>query len=150
MTRDEGLTRTPTDHEALHSVAPNRREEMSAESFDQAHQGDVYLDRITKLPAGLVAVAPVSGFVTLALGETSGHHHSFRKTDRVMLFRDDGNGGGNFYLRVSPGPNVMLEHLGASNVPTGEHAPISVAAGLYRVPAQMQWTDADEPIVAQD
>lgn len=114
----------------------------------QAHQGDVFLRRICRLPASATPVAPVNGRVVLALGETSGHHHSLNGP-HVTLFRDDGgSSGASFYLRVEqPTP---LEHLTASNAPTGEHGPMMVPAGLYALPPQQEWTDADEPIRVAD
>ncbi len=114
----------------------------------QAHQGDVYLRRITELPANVAPVAPVNGRVVVALGETSGHHHSLAGP-HVAMFRDDGGGsGGMFYLRVDA--PTALEHLTGGNTPTHEHDAILVAPGLYALPPQQQWTDADEPIRVAD
>lgn len=114
---------------------------------DQAHQGDVYLRRVDALPPGVTAVPPREDNRTvLALGETSGHHHSLIGP-QVALFRDDGAGGA-FYLRVTE--TTPLDHLTGGNAQTGEHAPITVAPGIYALPPQMEWTDADEPIQAAD
>lgn len=110
----------------------------------QAHQGDVYLRRIDALPAG---AKPIEGRATVALGETSGHHHSFPHRAQVTRFRDDGAGGG-FYLKVeAPTP---IEHLTSADTPTREHDSILVPPGIYALPPQMQWTDADEPIQVED
>lgn len=112
---------------------------------NQAHQGDVFLRRVDTLPPDATEVLPVNGRIVLALGETSGHHHSL--FGRATLFRDDGAGGG-FYLRVSEA--TPLEHLTGSDSPTGEHASILVPSGVYALPPQQQWTDEDEPIRVED
>ena len=113
---------------------------------NQAHQGDVYLRRVDILPATAAPVDPVNGRVTLALGETSGHHHSL--LGRATLFRDDGAGSGGFFLRVDA--PTALEHLSGSNAPTGEHASFLVPLGIFALPPQQEWTDADEPVQVAD
>lgn len=112
----------------------------------QAHQGDVFLRRIEALPAGATQVPlPPSGRVTLALGETSGHHHSFPHRAQVALFRDT---AGASFLRIDA--PAVLEHATASNAPTGEHGPIAVPPGIYALPPQMQWSDEREPRRVED
>jgi hypothetical protein len=113
---------------------------------NQAHQGDVFLRRVDTLPPKAIEVPPINGRVVLALGETSGHHHSLLGRG-ATLFRDDGSGGG-FYLRVTaPTP---LEHLTGGNTLTNEHASVMVPPGVYALPQQQQWTDTDEPIRVED
>lgn len=112
----------------------------------QAHQGDVFLRRINNLPSGVSETPlPSSGRVTIALGETSGHHHSFPWKAPVAMFRD--TVGGMFIAVSAP---TVLEHADASNKPTGEHGPISVAPGVYALPPQMQWSDEREPRRVED
>lgn len=115
---------------------------------NQAHQGDVYLRRVPALPpTAKPQKTNAAGRVVLALGETSGHHHSLM--GRVTLFRDDGGSGdGTFFLKVeAPTP---LEHLTGSDAPTGEHDTIMVDPGIYALPPQQEWTDDDEPIQVAD
>lgn len=115
---------------------------------NQAHQGDVYLHRVTALPPTAKPQKPnVKGRVMLALGETSGHHHSLM--GRVALFRDDGgSGGATFFLKVEK--STPLEHLNAGDTPTYEHDTIVVEPGIYALPQQQEWTDDDEPIQVAD
>lgn len=112
---------------------------------DQAHQGDVYLRRVDALPSAAKPADLENGRTVLAHGETSGHHHSL--LGRATLFRDDGSGGHN-YLCVDVA--TPLEHLTGSNAPSGEHASIMVPPGIYALPPQQEWTDADEPVIVAD
>jgi len=66
---------TPPGRKAGEDVPIHSTQETDMTVFKQAHQGDVFLRRIAALPADAQPV-PVqqSGRVTLALGETSGHH----------------------------------------------------------------------------
>jgi hypothetical protein len=114
---------------------------------NQAHQGDVFLRRIDAIPATAKLVEHDNGRAVIALGETSGHHHSMFGRG-VTLFRDDGAGSGAFYAKVDVA--AALEHLTGNDTPTGEHASIMVPPGLYALPPQQQWTDADEPIAVED
>lgn len=137
---------TPPGRKAGEDVPIHSTQETDMTVFKQAHQGDVFLRRIAALPADAQPV-PVqqSGRVTLALGETSGHHHSFPRRARVALFRDT---AGASFLRVDA--PAALEHANAANAPTGEHGPINVMPGIYALPPQMQWSDEREPIRVED
>lgn len=50
-----------------------------------SRQGDVLLMRIAKIPSGLKKVKP-----TFALGETSGHHHSFEGSGATCFAGEEG------------------------------------------------------------
>lgn len=141
------MTPTPTPGWAASDDVPTpSTQETDMTVFKQAHQGDVFLRRIAALPADAQPVpVPRSGRVTLALGETSGHHHSFPHRARVALFRDT---AGASFLRVDA--PAVLEHANAANAPTGEHGPINVMSGIYALPPQMQWSDEREPIRVED
>ena len=99
---------------------------------DMIRQGDVLVRPIagrTAVPVGAAPVAPERGRVVLARGEATGHHHSFARSNRVALFRDDGGGsGGRLLLEVTGDAPAMLEHQ--------EHAALPVAPGLHEVVRQ--------------
>jgi hypothetical protein len=104
-------------------------------ALNQARQGDVLLTRIEALPADATPAAPgtVPGRVVLAYGEATGHHHSLALADdRIALFRDTTGGA---YLVVADGPPVALEHQ--------EHSTITLPAGVYRMPTQVEYSPAE-------
>lgn len=51
----------------------------------QYRQGDVFIERIAKLPKSSKAIQPSDGLVILARGEVTGHHHSFVDGDVVEM-----------------------------------------------------------------
>jgi len=70
-----------------------------------ARQGDVLLRRIEKIPGNLTPVKP-----TLALGEVTGHHHSFVEGG-VTAFADAEDSLANFVSVTEPeAPLVHQEH----------------------------------------
>lgn len=94
----------------------------------EIRQGDVALVRVEDVELGkLVHADDRTGLVTLAQGESTGHHHSFQRNDRVALFRpDDILVGGVVVVKH----DAVLEHQ--------EHAPLSVPAGLYIQAVQVE------------
>lgn len=109
-------------------------------TLTQARQGDVLLTRIKALPEGAqpAAAGTIPGRVVLAYGEATGHHHSIAlHGDRVALFRDTAGGA---YLVVAEGPPVALEHQ--------EHSTITLPAGVYRMPTQVEYSPAELARVA--
>lgn len=96
-------------------------------------QGDVMIRAVQAIPATAKA-EPLrdDGRVTLALGEATGHHHSFFDR-RVCMFRDDGLG--RTFVRVEAGESgedAMLKHQ--------EHTAIPVPPGYYELVNQLQYT----------
>jgi hypothetical protein len=93
-------------------------------------QGDVYIKRIDKLPAGVVPMAPVSGRVVVAHSET-GHNHvmtaertkAYTLPDSIM----------DIFLVVEQGDT--LEHLR----PHDTHETIQFDAGVYHVRRQREY-----------
>ena len=88
-----------------------------------ARQGDVCLRRIEKLPAKKKQTKN-----TLALGEHTGHHHTFDNYG-VTCFADDEKGLADFAVVESP---AQLTHQ--------EHAPITVPPGNYEKLFQVEDT----------
>lgn len=89
-------------------------------------QGDVLVVPIKKISASVKLVTPEAGYLVLARGEATGHHHSIAMSERVAMFREDGAGGG-LFLHVTDAP-VVLEHQ--------EHSALQIAPGAYRVVIQ--------------
>ena len=99
-------------------------------------QGDVLVAPIKALPKRLVSVQSVSGRHILAEGEATGHHHSIALSDRVVMFREDGSGGG-LFLQVGGDAPVALTHQEHTELPIapGPHAAIrqrTFVAGMAR------------------
>lgn len=103
----------------------------------QYRQGDVFLERVSALPANLTPRARDKGRVILAYGEVTGHAHAIAEPDVAAIF--DGTEG-DFYLRVESDTGLVHE----------EHARIDLPEGLYRGRIQREWTDEDEPRAVAD
>lgn len=115
----------------------------------QARQGDVFLERIEKLPAGVVPVERDKGKVVLAYGEVSGHTHAiserhvshFRVEEKPNKAEDQGfrgvrgMGGASgllkSYIVVGDEKPVSLVHQ--------EHEEIQIAPGVYEVTRQREY-----------
>ena len=91
-----------------------------------ARQGDTLLRRINNIPSGLKHTKP-----TLALGERTGHHHTF--SDGAVAFADDEKALADF-VRVNA-PEAPLTHQ--------EHGPIVYPNGDYESLKQVEDTGAE-------
>ena len=85
-------------------------------------QGDILIVPCDAIPATAVPVEPRGGRLIVALGEATGHHHSFPHRPQIAMFRDDGAGGGLFIQADAP---IALEHQ--------EHSALIVERGTHRV-----------------
>lgn len=94
-------------------------------------QGDILIQRIDKLPKGVVPVEPEKGRVIVAHSET-GHNHvmlaertkAYRLPDSIM----------DIFLEVEPGGDT-LEHLR----PHDTHEDIRFGPGVYHVRRQREY-----------
>lgn len=77
------------------------------------------------IPSGAKPVEPTNGRLIVALGEATGHHHSFPHRRGIAMFRDDGAGGA-LYLRADA--PIALEHQ--------EHSALVIQPGAHRVVTQ--------------
>lgn len=95
-------------------------------------QGDVLLVRVGAVPPQRDG-APGKGPLVLKEGEATGHRHQF--LDAAGLYR--GGSGGLVIERES-----ALTHE--------EHSTVTVPAGRYDLPVQVEHQDDDEPLAVQD
>jgi hypothetical protein len=91
-------------------------------------QGDVLLKKITNLPKE-AAEEKIQGRAIVALGEATGHHHSF-VPGSVKFYRDQEMGGTLVIEVLKEG--VLLEHQ--------EHSAIPLDRGVYRHIHQREYT----------
>jgi hypothetical protein len=102
-------------------------------------QGDILIERVEHAPARPLVVQSVeNGWVVLAEGETTGHHH--RLFGSVTLYRDDALArdvpAGLYVGHVEvKSPVARLEHE--------EHATIALEQGSYRVRRQRELEPTD-------
>lgn len=103
-------------------------------------QGDVLLQRVDSLPAGLKETKrDVHGHIVLALGESSGHRHAIRDK-HVTSFRfetasrDASLSADVDYIEVGGG-GATLNHEYVSGM-KADHEPVLLAPGRYRVVGQ--------------
>lgn len=100
----------------------------------QARQGDVLIEEIKALPAGLTKQKAVGGRVVVALGEATGHHHSLA-ANAADWWKD---GAGEQFLDVKAATG--LEHQ--------EHGTIALPAGFKRVVRQREYSpEAIRPVM---
>ena len=95
-------------------------------------QGDVLLVAVPEIPNDAKPVEQAGSRVTLALGEVTGHSHSFAANSGAALFRpDELQGGMGGYVAIG-GDGALLLHE--------EHTAIPVPAGLYVQAIQVEET----------
>ena len=100
-------------------------------SLPLIRQGDVLLALVGSLPAGAVDVTPAQGRVVLAHGEATGHAHAIyeRGTQTAPTVRLWSAGVERFLQVLAP---VTLKHE--------EHTHALLPTGIYRLPAQVEYT----------
>jgi hypothetical protein len=88
-------------------------------------QGDVYLKRVTKIPADAKAEKR-NGPIVLALGEATGHKHQILDEEVAVFVKADGT----MYLQVA----------GESKLQHEEHATVVLPAGNYERVLQREYS----------
>jgi hypothetical protein len=94
-------------------------------------QGDILIQRIDKMPPGVVPIAPENGRVIVTHSET-GHHHVML-AERTKAFKLPGSIM-DIFLAVETGD--VLEHLRQHDT----HESIRFDAGVYHVRRQREYT----------
>lgn len=94
----------------------------------QYRQGDVWIERVDRIPEGTEPVKPENGRLILARGEATGHHHSIDAKFGALLAK-----GAERFLKVEK--TVQLKHQ--------EHDPIQLPAGDYIVSIQREYHPED-------
>lgn len=94
-------------------------------------QGDIYIRRVSKLPAGAVKVEPERGRVIVTHSET-GHHHVM-DAETVTMYRLPDSIMDCLLVVNSP---TALEHLREHD----KHEPIMFEKGVYHVRRQREYT----------
>ena len=93
--------------------------------MEQARQGDVFLEKVQSLPAGIMReIAPDDGDVVLAYGEVTGHKH------RIRAFQDTGALPARLF---DVGEMRFLDVTAPAMLIHEEHAPVDLEPGIYRV-----------------
>jgi hypothetical protein len=98
-----------------------------AGAVHMVRQGDVMLELVAKLPAGLVKQPADNGRVILARGEVTGHHHSLA-ADASEAWK--GQTETEFYVEVDELSELVHQ----------EHSAIAVEPGIYRVRKQREYS----------
>ncbi len=100
-------------------------------------QGDVILQRIPENTINKNQCIE-TGNKTIALGEVTGHHHSFRNQDQVLVFKDTNSADPKF-VKVAEGQTAVLEHQ--------EHLPLEIPEGVYTKSVQIEYNPFLESMV---
>ena len=101
----------------------------------QGRQGDILIERIDAIPPG----AKPTKERTVALGESQGHGHVLVAEPKTkMKVFVDAQEEDVFYCEAKG--QAAMEHLMVSTgVWTGEHHPVSIPDGTYRISRQYQY-----------
>lgn len=98
-------------------------------------QGDILLEQIdTGIVRAPSNMTPINNSRTLALGEATGHHHSFTNPQQqVLLYRDAKNG-----KPTEPELVQVVSEEGAT-LTHQEHKAIHVPQGTYKVVREQEY-----------
>lgn len=128
----------------------------------QAHQGDVFIERIDHIPSGVKpAKLDQHGRAVLAYGEATGHLHAIHG-EKIKFFYADGRGAGVgdravlsqqeaklLFLELPKGGDLYHE-TGPGQLTT-DHAPIqALEPGSYKVTRQTEAPWQGMPRIVQD
>lgn len=105
----------------------------------QAHQGDIFFEKVTSIPKGFRynAEKTAYGRIVLAEGEITGHFHALEEdTDTVVLTGDDNAAIEEMILHVRNPEGVTVTHP--------EHGPITLEPGLWKVARQREYEHGSE------
>ena len=105
-----------------------------------ARQGDIGFIPVMEIPIAAKQKVAEKGYLVLANGETTGHFHGINDDGSCALMEDPANKDNSFLVVNTD--TAIVEHQ--------EHAPITLKKGKYHVVRQVEWSDAEEPIVVRD
>jgi hypothetical protein len=103
---------------------------------NRAAQGDLFIRRVDKLPAGVTKVIPEQGRHTVAHSET-GHSHIIKDAPNVTLYTTGDPMIS--YLEVieaTDATETLLEHLRSYDT----HETIKIPAGVFEIRRQREYT----------
>jgi len=101
----------------------------------QTVQGDILIEKCSKIPAGAKPVKPINGKHVIAEGEATGHAHTIDESVGDIFELE-----GVLYLKAKQAGTI--EHQ--------EHAAQKITKGITRFVRQREFTDADEPRPVRD
>lgn len=87
-------------------------------------QGDVWIERVSKISGECEKQKPINGKIILAYGEATGHHHAI-DADKADWWKQ----GDEQFVTVHRPTQVVHQ----------EHAPIALPPGRYRVLRQVEY-----------
>jgi len=105
----------------------------------QAHQGDIFFERLDGVPKGYTYNAELSskGRIVLAEGEVTGHFHAIEEdTDTVVLSPREKAAIDDLILHVRRPEGVVVQHP--------EHGPITLEPGIWKVKRQREYEYGSE------
>lgn len=102
-------------------------------------QGDLLLVRVGMAPAGFVRKPAPSG-TTIGYGEVSGHHHTILDTEWFVAPETSNEDLHQFALGNRQELPVFVVADAPTTLTHQEHAPIALAAGVWQVVRQREYT----------
>lgn len=112
-------------------------------------QGDVLLVKVLTIPKGAIAQPAIGGRIVLAFGEVTGHAHA------IYDWQAEGKAGeiaeaaiARARLFVAPSGERFLKVTAPVTLRHEEHTAHTLAPGIYRLPAQVEYSPAELRAVA--
>lgn len=102
----------------------------------QFRQGDVFIEKVDKIPADVKPGKLDRGRIVLAYGEVTGHAHAIESTPEIEMYER----GNVLYLNIKGEKGADLVHE--------EHATITLPPGQYRAMRQREYSPEAIRIVA--
>jgi len=101
----------------------------------QFRQGDLFFEQVEFIPENLKKINNV-----LAVGELSGHAHLFVEEENIEIFQSENSDSGliSHYVNVIKPAEVSHSILQTGKW-TGEHLPITLPVGKYKVIRQREF-----------
>lgn len=92
-------------------------------------QGDILFEKISDYSSTEFTELQKLDTKTVALGELTGHHHSFKKNDQVLLFKKP----------EEELPSLVTVFDGTSTLTHQEHKPIQFEKGVYKITREQSY-----------
>ena len=91
-------------------------------------QGDILFEKVNDFLDNMIKMDEHER--TVAKGELTNHHHSFGKSEQVILYRDKKNNTDPVYVEVLQEQSTITHQ---------EHAPLTLEKGTYKITREREY-----------
>lgn len=101
-------------------------------------QGDILMTRVKGMEKKKYSLIPNSK--TVALGELTGHHHTFSEQSQVLLYKDNSASSSSSQQQEQQEDPTLIEvKSGVAELVHQEHNTILLPEGTYKVTREMEY-----------